>query len=141
MPAKRRKRTNRSSAPLFAVSNDPLELIEWPEDDAEAAALVAECHRIRDLMQAMKATGQDRRNDATTMQMLTAVSEYLRVHPDGHRLHIDGGNVYSDDFRRFVLALARGPGAGMTPLELSFATGVPLDVLEPWRRDADRELE
>ena len=95
---------------------------------------MAECHRIRDLMKAMKDTGQDRRHEPATMQMLTAVNQYLRVYPDGQRILLDGRHVYSDGFRDFVLGLVQGPGAGMSPLELSFATGVPTEILEEWRK-------
>jgi len=129
-----RKSTRR--ADLFSVPCGPLtdELIEWPEDEAEAAALTAMCKKIGDQYRAVRAAVPDEKRwfDAS-IKIMTAVRYYLEAHADAIR-EVGGHRVYSDDFRRFVLALASDgrPGDGMPLAELAFSAMVPLAVLQGW---------
>ena len=128
----------RDSAPrrhLFVVPYGPLpDLIEWPEDEFEAAALRAEAKRIGNEWRALRRTVRDEsRWREATAKLLTAIRYYLETHADAMR-DVDGSCVYSDDFRRFVLALVHGPGEGMSPAELAYATNVPQAILEDWLR-------
>lgn len=63
--------------------------------------------------------------------MLKARIEYERVHPDVGRV-VGRQPVYSDDYRRFLVALARGPGEGMTLDELAYFLDVPAAMLNEW---------
>jgi hypothetical protein len=133
MPDRPPRKSDRSAC-LFVVSQEPppTELIEWPEDEAEAAALMAECRKIGDEYRALLAAGhdEDRWQEATT-KMMTAKCEYLKVHADAVR-KVGDRLVYSDGYRRFMVALALGPGEGMTLAELAWATGVPAKILSEW---------
>lgn len=62
-----------------------------------------------------------------------AVREYLSRHP-GACYDRGERRIYSDDFRRFVLALTQvgQPGEGLTLAQLSHATGVPPGTLKDW---------
>jgi hypothetical protein len=131
---KRPHRKSDRSACLFVVSNEPpsTKLIEWPEYEAEAAALRAQARRIGDEYRALPAARHDDpRWCETTVRMLTAVIEYERVHADAHQ-SVGGKYSYSDGFRRFVMALVRGLGEGMNPAELAWATSVPVGILTEW---------
>jgi len=135
MPESRTRRSDRSAC-LFVVSQEPppTKLIEWPEDEAEAAALTAECRRIGAKYRALLASGFDvDRWQGATMRMLTAKCEYLKVHGDEGR-EVGGRPIFSDGYRRFILALVRGPGEGMPLAGLAWATGVPAEILSEWLR-------
>src|SRR5579862_1713112 len=103
MPERPRRKSDRSAC-LFVVSQEPppTELIEWPEDEAEAAAILAECRIIGDQYRALLAAGHDeaRWGEATT-KMMTAKCEYLKAHADAVR-KVGGRLVYSDGYRRFM---------------------------------------
>lgn len=135
MPESRTRSSDRSAC-LFIVSQEPppTELIEWPEDEAEAAALTAECRRVGAKYRALLASGFDvDRWQGATLRMLTARGEYLKVHGDAVR-EVGGQAIYSDGYRRFTLALVRGPGEGMPLPGLAWATGVPVEILREWLR-------
>lgn len=107
------------------------ELIEWPEDEAEAAAITAQCRRIGDEYRALLAAGHDpERWYNAKIRILTAVIEYMKVREPEEI--IDGQPVYTDHFRRFAIGLARGPGDGMTLAELASVICVPAPILGGW---------
>ena len=126
-------------ADLFAIPCGPLppsdKLQEWPEDEAEAARLVAIGKRTGDKLRALLPAVRDMaRWQEATVKVTTAIRYYLEAHEDAAR-DTDGGSVvYSDGFRRFVVALVEEgkPGEGMSLAEFSFATSVPEAVLKDW---------
>ena len=123
------------SAHLFVVAPEPpppTKLIEWPEDEAEAAAITAQCRVIGKQYRALLAAGHDvARWDEAGTKMLRATLEYLKVHPDAIS-KVGGRCVYSEGYRRFLIALARGPGEGMTLAELAWFTDIPAKILNEW---------
>jgi len=107
-------------------------LIDWPDDPAEAAAIIAACEKISAQHATLEAQGHNyeawqERTDAVRK----ALTEYERAHADEGI--VDGR--YTDDFRRFVLSLARGPGEGMSLLKLSTVTGIEEKILAKWLSD------
>jgi hypothetical protein len=132
-----RRDIHRRRADLFVVPCGPLtdaDLIEWPEDEAEAAAIMAQCKRVGDEYRAMEALVPDEALwDEASMKVLTAVRYYQESHVDAIRTR-DGRRVFSDGYRRFVTALAGPgkPGEGMPLALLAWTVSVPQPVLEAW---------
>ena len=137
MSSKRRHRRNPDRSPFLFVVADrpplPTELIEWPEDPAAAAAIIAMCEKVSAQHRALEDQGHDYEAwQERTSAMLKAVLEYERAHPG----ELNGRGVYTDNYRRFILSLAHGLGQGMSLLKLSTATGVEEEVLDQWLSDA-----
>ncbi len=121
-------------ADLFAVPYGPLpELIEWPTDPAEDAALRARLKETADELRALESRPDHMRWQDASAKILLAIRYYLETHADAVR-KVNGRTVYSDGFRRFVVALAAPgkPAEGMPPAELAYATIVPQAILEDW---------
>lgn len=74
-------------------------------------------------------------SDDRLLPVSIACFEYLGRHPGSFRIHHER-RVYSDGFRRFVLALLNPgePGEALSTEELSLASSVPLGTLKDWLR-------
>lgn len=117
-------------------------LIEWPENEAEAAAILAAARQVGDQLDALLPTVHDMGQwQGDTVACLRAVIDYQDEHPDAVR-NVGGRLVYSQDFSYFILWLVSPgqPGEYMSMPELAYATCVPEEVLREWL-DIDPSVE
>ena len=95
---------------------------------------MAEGKRIVAQMDALLSTVRDKPRWHDTMaKVLTAIRLYLETHADAIR-EVDGRVIYSDGYRRFVVALTMPgrPAEEMSSAELAYATHVPRATIEDW---------